>query len=139
MLERWASCNRKAKTSRSLRALRGNINLEFGISLGTFFLLGFFPLINLMGVALGTVVIAFTTTQIATSVATQQSYNQALRTMATEGSAMLNTGFNGIRDEWWHFTAQNAGLFGPVDMPLEEASRQPGAAPKSSSRTVARD
>jgi zinc D-Ala-D-Ala dipeptidase len=35
-------------------------------------------------------------------------------------TAMLNAGFNGIRDEWWHFTARDAGLFAPVDMPLEE-------------------
>lgn len=36
-------------------------------------------------------------------------------------TAMLNAGFNGIRDEWWHFTAQDAYLFAPVDMPLDEA------------------
>jgi D-alanyl-D-alanine dipeptidase len=35
-------------------------------------------------------------------------------------AAMLNAGFNGIRDEWWHFTAQDAYLFAPVDMTLEE-------------------
>lgn len=37
-------------------------------------------------------------------------------------TAMLNAGFNGIRDEWWHFTAQDAYLFAPVDMGLEEGS-----------------
>ncbi|HSI15720.1 MAG TPA: M15 family metallopeptidase [Chthoniobacter sp.] len=35
-------------------------------------------------------------------------------------NAMINAGFNGIRDEWWHFTAQDAYLFGPVDMALED-------------------
>jgi len=35
-------------------------------------------------------------------------------------AAMLNAGFNGIRDEWWHFTAQDGWLFAPVDMPLED-------------------
>ena len=35
-------------------------------------------------------------------------------------SAMKNAGFGGIRDEWWHFTAEDAGLFAPVDMPLED-------------------
>jgi D-alanyl-D-alanine dipeptidase len=38
-------------------------------------------------------------------------------------TAMLNAGFHGIRDEWWHFTAEDAGLFAPVDIPLAE----PGA------------
>lgn len=35
-------------------------------------------------------------------------------------TAMLNAGFGGIRDEWWHFTSQDAGLFAPVEMALEE-------------------
>ncbi|MDR3406446.1 MAG: M15 family metallopeptidase [Chthoniobacter sp.] len=35
-------------------------------------------------------------------------------------TAMLNAGFGGIRDEWWHFTAQDAGLFAPVDMALDD-------------------
>jgi len=35
-------------------------------------------------------------------------------------AAMLSAGFNGIRDEWWHFTAQDGWLFAPVDMALEE-------------------
>jgi D-alanyl-D-alanine dipeptidase len=35
-------------------------------------------------------------------------------------TAMLNAGFNGIRDEWWHFTAHDGWLFGPMDMALEE-------------------
>ena len=35
-------------------------------------------------------------------------------------NAMINAGFNGIRDEWWHFTAQDAYLFAPVDMALED-------------------
>lgn len=35
-------------------------------------------------------------------------------------TVMLNAGFNGIRDEWWHFTAGDAYLFGPVDMALED-------------------
>jgi D-alanyl-D-alanine dipeptidase len=38
-------------------------------------------------------------------------------------AAMKNAGFCGIRDEWWHFTAENAGLFAPVDVPLEEGVR----------------
>ena len=39
-------------------------------------------------------------------------------------TAMLNAGFNGIRDEWWHFTAHDAGLFAPVDMALEEGGNK---------------
>ena len=38
-------------------------------------------------------------------------------------NAMINAGFHGIRDEWWHFTAEDAGLFAPVDMPLEEGGK----------------
>ena len=33
---------------------------------------------------------------------------------------MINAGFRGIRDEWWHFSAEDAGSFAPVDMRLEE-------------------
>jgi D-alanyl-D-alanine dipeptidase len=33
-------------------------------------------------------------------------------------TAMLNAGFNGIHDEWWHFTAEDANLFAPVEMAL---------------------
>jgi D-alanyl-D-alanine dipeptidase len=40
--------------------------------------------------------------------------------MAVLRKAMLNAGFTGIRDEWWHFTAQDAWLFAPVDMALED-------------------
>jgi D-alanyl-D-alanine dipeptidase len=39
-------------------------------------------------------------------------------------TAMLNAGFGGIRDEWWHFTAQDASLFAPVNMALEEGGNQ---------------
>ena len=39
-------------------------------------------------------------------------------------TAMKNAGFNGIHDEWWHFTAQDAGIFAPVDMALEDAGNQ---------------
>ncbi len=35
-------------------------------------------------------------------------------------TAMLNAGFRGIRDEWWHFSAEDAGTFAPVDVPLAE-------------------
>lgn len=35
-------------------------------------------------------------------------------------ATMFNAGFAAIRDEWWHFSTQDAPLFGPVDMPLEE-------------------
>lgn len=35
-------------------------------------------------------------------------------------TAMINAGFNGIRDEWWHFTAQDAYVFGPTDVALDE-------------------
>jgi D-alanyl-D-alanine dipeptidase len=38
-------------------------------------------------------------------------------------TAMKNAGFGGIHDEWWHFTAGDAGLFAPVDMPLEEGGK----------------
>jgi len=37
-------------------------------------------------------------------------------------AAMLNAGFNGIRDEWWHFTASDGWLYAPVDMALEDGS-----------------
>lgn len=36
--------------------------------------------------------------------------------------AMINAGFNGIRDEWWHFTAKDAYLFAPVDLALDDGS-----------------
>jgi D-alanyl-D-alanine dipeptidase len=42
---------------------------------------------------------------------------KALRT------AMLNAGFKGIRDEWWHFTAEDALFFIPVEMPLEKGGK----------------
>jgi zinc D-Ala-D-Ala dipeptidase len=35
-------------------------------------------------------------------------------------TAMMNAGFHGIRDEWWHFTAEDAGTFAPVDVALAE-------------------
>jgi D-alanyl-D-alanine dipeptidase len=38
-------------------------------------------------------------------------------------SAMIHAGFNGIRDEWWHFTSKDSYLFAPVDMSLEEAAK----------------
>jgi D-alanyl-D-alanine dipeptidase len=38
-------------------------------------------------------------------------------------TAMKNAGFNGIRDEWWHFTAQDGNQFAPVEMPLEETGK----------------
>ena len=47
-------------------------------------------------------------------------------------TAMKNAGFNGIRDEWWHFTAEDGNLFAPVDMPLEEGG-------KNKSRETPRD
>jgi D-alanyl-D-alanine dipeptidase len=34
-------------------------------------------------------------------------------------TAMTNAGFKGIRDEWWHFTAVDAMVFNPVNLPLE--------------------
>ncbi|HEY3901847.1 MAG TPA: M15 family metallopeptidase [Chthoniobacter sp.] len=52
--------------------------------------------------------------------------------MQTLRTAMKNAGFNGIRDEWWHFTAEDGSLFAPVDMPLEEAG-------KNKSRETPRD
>ncbi len=42
-----------------------------------------------------------------------------LKNVQTLRSAMLRAGFKGIRDEWWHFTAEDANTFSPVDMPLE--------------------
>ncbi len=38
-------------------------------------------------------------------------------------SAMLAAGFTGLRDEWWHFTAEDAAYFCPVDMPLEAGGK----------------
>jgi D-alanyl-D-alanine dipeptidase len=35
-------------------------------------------------------------------------------------TAMFNAGFAAIRDEWWHFSTQDAYLFAPVDMALED-------------------
>lgn len=35
-------------------------------------------------------------------------------------TAMRNAGFKGLRDEWWHFTAEDAMRFAPVDLPLEK-------------------
>jgi D-alanyl-D-alanine dipeptidase len=46
-----------------------------------------------------------------------------LARMITLRSAMKNAGFGGIRDEWWHFTAEDAGYFAPVDMPLEKGGK----------------
>lgn len=34
-------------------------------------------------------------------------------------TAMKNAGFKGLRDEWWHFTANDAIQFSPVKMALE--------------------
>jgi D-alanyl-D-alanine dipeptidase len=39
-------------------------------------------------------------------------------------SAMKNAGFRGLRDEWWHFTAQEANQFSPVKMPLAKGGKQ---------------
>jgi len=38
-------------------------------------------------------------------------------------TAMKNAGFRGLRDEWWHFTADDAIQFSPVKMPLERGGR----------------
>ncbi len=38
-------------------------------------------------------------------------------------TAMKNAGFKGLRDEWWHFTAENASQFNLVDMPLEKGGK----------------
>ncbi len=37
--------------------------------------------------------------------------------------AMIEAGFGGLRDEWWHFTAEDANYYCPVDMPLEAGGR----------------
>jgi D-alanyl-D-alanine dipeptidase len=42
---------------------------------------------------------------------------QALR------AAMKNAGFRGLRDEWWHFTAEDAQQFSPVKLPLEKGGK----------------
>lgn len=39
-------------------------------------------------------------------------------------TAMLNAGFKGLRDEWWHFTAVDAYHFSPVKMPLVKGGKQ---------------
>ena len=49
--------------------------------------------------------------------ATVAAHVQALRT------AMKNAGFRGLRDEWWHFTAQDANTFSPVKMPLVKSGK----------------
>lgn len=38
-------------------------------------------------------------------------------------TAMKSAGFRGLRDEWWHFTAENAYQFNIVDMPLEKGGK----------------
>ncbi len=38
-------------------------------------------------------------------------------------TAMKNAGFKGLRDEWWHFVAENAYQFNIVDMPLENGGK----------------
>jgi D-alanyl-D-alanine dipeptidase len=37
--------------------------------------------------------------------------------------AMKNAGFRGLRDEWWHFTAENAYQFNIVNEPLEKGGK----------------
>lgn len=39
-------------------------------------------------------------------------------------TAMFNAGFRGLRDEWWHFTAEDAIQFSPVKMHLEKGGIQ---------------
>ena len=39
-------------------------------------------------------------------------------------AAMRNAGFKGLRDEWWHFTAEDAYDFSPVKMPLVKGGKQ---------------
>lgn len=39
-------------------------------------------------------------------------------------AAMKNAGFKGLRDEWWHFTANDAIQFSPVKMALERGGRK---------------
>jgi len=39
-------------------------------------------------------------------------------------AAMLGAGFRGLRDEWWHFTAEDANHFCPVKMPLVRGGRK---------------
>jgi len=39
-------------------------------------------------------------------------------------AAMLGAGFRGLRDEWWHFTAEDANHFCPVKMPLVPGGRK---------------
>jgi len=38
-------------------------------------------------------------------------------------TAMKNAGFRGLRDEWWHFTAENAYQYNLVDLPLEKGGK----------------
>ena len=43
--------------------------------------------------------------------------------MALLRNTMQTWGFHGIRDEWWHFTAEDAAYFAPVNMPLDEGGK----------------
>ena len=38
-------------------------------------------------------------------------------------TVMINAGFRGLRDEWWHFIAVDTNQFYPVKMPLEKGGK----------------
>ncbi len=38
--------------------------------------------------------------------------------------AMANAGFKGVRDEWWHYAAEDSNQFAPLKMPLEKGGKK---------------
>ena len=72
---------------------RGSSMMELPPALLVFFFAVLFPLINLMGLAVGTATIAMIGQQTVQAAANASSYGQALNSMQTCAQNMMNTGF----------------------------------------------
>lgn len=75
------------------RRRTGHSSAEFAASLIVFFFLMFFPLLNLVGVALSAGMLCMLTHQIATRASQQLTYADALSTMRSECSRLMSTGW----------------------------------------------
>lgn len=77
----------------TMRVKIGHTSVEFVGALFVFFLIFFFPLLNLMGVAVSYGMICLLTHQIASRASTQATYASALNAMVDESSKLMSTGF----------------------------------------------
>jgi hypothetical protein len=83
----------RAAQYRRARSRHGNALTEFGPALFVFFFFALFPMLNLVGVAVGFTTVQMIAQQTATAAAASTSYSQGLTAMQTTANTLQNTGF----------------------------------------------